>query len=223
MIKVGSAVNLIMHATTAYKHADAITRSIPNSSDAASGAVDLELFVGNWELRIAYDGWDLGAGLYVAHPAVRGSLQLYANDTWTPRQYFAPCPNAAECRSQWVKGRYLSNCEAFVGYEPLDDDYYYGYGDREPSASTLGQNIEWYNLEQELWCDGYSDPVADVTDDFSVDNHGKILTMLLHTQPGFNYSGTFGAIAGGYQPLGEPRDNNHGAPRPGRDASCEGA
>ena len=176
------------------------TTELDNTDSHFGGSVDLELFAGNWELRIAYDGWDLGAGLHVAHPAVRGSLQLYVNNTWTNRQYFAPCPNAAECRSQWVQGRYLSNCEAFVGYEEVDD-WRYGYGyysEPEPLTSTLGQPIEWWNLEQELWCQGYSDPVADVTDDFSVGNHGKILSMLLHTQPGFNYSGSYGAIGGGY-------------------------
>ena len=78
------------------------------------GSFDLELFEGNWELRIAYVDWLSNAAPFdtTAFPAVRGSLQTKnANDTeWSEREWFAPCPNADQCNDFWQKGLQLRDC-----------------------------------------------------------------------------------------------------------------
>jgi len=55
------------------------------TDSAFGGSAELFLFHGNWELRIAYDGWALAQDMKIAYP-VRGTCCFY-----TPAQWTTPC------------------------------------------------------------------------------------------------------------------------------------
>ena len=95
----------------------------------------LALFEGNWELRIAFADFALAPNFDVAYPAVGGYFQFAVGDcggddddsacSWRGgEEAFAPCPHAAECSSQFVRGEYYSDCAvAGVMTTPCVDDY----------------------------------------------------------------------------------------------------
>ena len=103
---------------------------------ACTGGVGptLALFEGNWELRIGVSGWELPGvtgptgGLTVpfdlAYPAVGGYFEFQrrtdsdlsddalSGEQWSGKEWFSPCPNAPQCRAQFVSSDYWYDCEA---------------------------------------------------------------------------------------------------------------
>ena len=91
-----------------------------DSSQYGGTSPTIALFEGNWEMRIAFANFTLTSNYDVAYPAVGGYFQFEVENcgdddgsacSWnTGVEYFSPCPNAAECSSQFVRGEYYSDC-----------------------------------------------------------------------------------------------------------------
>ena len=134
-------------------------------SSSFGGSFDLTLFPGNWEIRVAFVNYWTGAmasGMVDAadFPAVRGLLQLkLSNETeWGEREWFAPCPNAEQCSTSWVKGLPFTNCEARSNCFDLWDSMIgvTGYcADFVAATTNDGYTIEVMCNEE--WMDGLCD------------------------------------------------------------------
>ena len=134
-------------------------------SSSFGGSFDLTLFPGNWEIRIAFVNYWTGvmaSGMVdgADFPAVRGSLQLkLANETeWGEREWFAPCPNAEECSTSWVKGLPFRDCKVQSGCYDMWDvsigvpGYCAGF-----VANTVNDGYTAEELCNEPWIQGLCD------------------------------------------------------------------
>lgn len=96
-----------------------------NRSDALfGGKIDLTLFNGAWEVRIAADDrwrWymqsDMATWTQVAYPAIGGTVTVAGvTERW------APCPHADTCANMFYRGEYLQDCAPPGGGPVVWDD-----------------------------------------------------------------------------------------------------
>ena len=152
---------------------------LDTADSSFGGVMEFELFFGNWELRIAYDKWNLVGEVDLAYPAVRGSLQ-FANmgSEFGDPEVFAPCPEADQCGGQWYRGVYLRKCRPMTYEEYI----WWVYVDPGWEPDTSLDDVEWWNEDQYLLCMGYSDPVLLLDQNYVVDPFGAQIKALFRTK-----------------------------------------
>ena len=149
--------------------------------DVAFGQwLDVDLFDGNWEIRIAYSNWSISSnGIFLwqfAHPAVRGSLHYRLSaGTFSEAQVWAPCPNAGDCRANWVRGMYHENCAV------MSCDWSWYDADQVP---------DWQDADNCYLCSTYTSPTEIAPEWITSEPHGLSNAFLFNTVAGAKYNGT---------------------------------
>eukprot|EP00633_Aureoumbra_lagunensis_P006541 CAMPEP_0197325122 /NCGR_PEP_ID=MMETSP0891-20130614/71494_1 /TAXON_ID=44058 ORGANISM="Aureoumbra lagunensis, Strain CCMP1510" /NCGR_SAMPLE_ID=MMETSP0891 /ASSEMBLY_ACC=CAM_ASM_000534 /LENGTH=948 /DNA_ID=CAMNT_0042818037 /DNA_START=152 /DNA_END=2995 /DNA_ORIENTATION=+ len=104
------------------------TAELDDSSTQFGGTKTVELYQGEWELRIAFTNFswphfETGILQPVAFPAVRGQICIHHLDDEPTCEIWSPCPN--ECNCEWYKNKYLCYEEhsVYPGWSSWQDGY----------------------------------------------------------------------------------------------------
>ena len=187
------------------------TAELDPTNDLYRQSFDLDLFPGNWELRIAFDQWDLfhytdqsrgiDQTIQFAYPAVRGSLQFALEGSvqdgtaaeWTTKEIWAPCPEADQCTSQWLQSMYLQDCQEIDESTGLGTGSVPPWYTEDPMVCTLRWEYQGYDYDYETcdFCNGV--PYRTDYGPFGAGSTpiGTLLSNLFNTN-GFKYNGSLG-------------------------------
>jgi len=138
------------------------TAELDPSSSLFANNKTLNLYPGDWELRIAFDGfvWTdelSGDQVNVGFPAIRGALCYSDIDDGNDCEFFGPCPQADDCECEFINNEYVCYDDEYwanfntaimrhtspTGISTFDDDPSLA---AYPKAYSLSTIADWWGI-----------------------------------------------------------------------------